>query len=114
MNTNIRRFLEKDAPNLKYSLAEKVSELSFNNKSQRHLPVPTLFDNMAQPEANKPTPRTKKPWDLIHWQSLPHDVKEDEITRLHSFLFLATQNYENDPKPFQPAPLRLEESFDDQ
>ena len=45
----------------------------------------------------------KDPNDLAHWKSVPNDIKEHEVERMHSFLFNKTEDFELKSEDFLPC-----------
>ena len=82
VNRSIRKILEKDVPFYELTLPEKVK----NNK--RRLPQPNF-------EVRLKGPQIKDSVDLTHWKTLPTEVKENEVERMHSFLFNTTKDFES-------------------
>ena len=44
----------------------------------------------------------KDPRDFAHWKSVPQDIKEHEVKRMHSFLFNKTEDFELKNEEYLP------------
>ena len=81
VNKSIRKILDKDVPKYELTLYDKV-------KNSGHLLPKPMLHNV------KPIgPQGQLPFNQSHWQSLPIDVKEHEVERMHSFLFNTTSEF---------------------
>ena len=82
VNKAIRKILERDVPKYELTLADRIKN------SDHQLPQPG--NHTVRPIG----PQDQVPNDLAHWRSLPTDVKEHEVERMHSFLFNTTGEFE--------------------
>lgn len=90
VNRSIRKILDKDVPFYELTLPEKVKN------SDRQLPRPG-FDV-------KPIGLQKEdPKEFARWKSLPNDVKEHEVKRMHCFLFDTMEEFELKSENFLPG-----------
>ena len=81
VNKAIRKILERDVPQYELTLADRI-------KNSNHI-LPQPGNYTVRPMG----PQGRVPFDLAHWKSLPTDVKQHEVERMHSFLFNTTEEF---------------------
>ena len=89
LNKRIRRILDKDVPQYELTLPEMVQNTA------KALPKPK---HAVRPLGEQ----DKDPRDFAHWKSVPQDIKEHEVKRMHSFLFNKTEDFELKNEEYLP------------
>ena len=92
LNKRIRKILDKDVPLYELTLPEKVQNTA------KVLPKPK---HAVRPLGEQ----DKDSGDFAHWKSVPHDIKEHEVKRMHSFLFNKTEDFEHKNEEYLPILL---------
>ena len=89
LNKRIRRILDRDVPQYELTLPEMVQNAA------KALPKPK---HAVRPLGEQ----DKDPRDFAHWKSVPQDIKEHEVKRMHSFLFNKTEDFELKNEEYLP------------
>lgn len=105
INTQILKYIDDTNPKLKATMPEQVKDFSSNQKQLRDLPSPVSSIPKKKVEGFQISVNS----DLNHWQSLPNDVKSDEIERVHKFLFPDIQEQAAESLSFLPTKLTTTE-----
>ena len=105
INTQILKYIDDTNPKLKATMPEQVKDFSSNQKQLRDLPSPVCSIPKKKVEGFQISVNS----DLNHWQSLPGDVKQDEIERVHKFLFPDVQEQAVESLSFLPTKLTTTE-----
>ena len=92
VNKKIRKILDRDVPKYELTLADRMKH------SNSQLPQPNYTVRPMGSQVHIPN-------DLAHWKSLPSDVKDNEVERMHSFLFSTTSKFESEKETFMPLPF---------
>jgi len=93
---------QSDLQKYQFTLQERILSESLANKSLRHLPIPKTTDTFSFVKVDEPL-------DLVHWESLPDDVKCDDRARMHDFFFGTDKSAANGARP---QPLTSVTSFE--
>ena len=84
------------------TLPEQINRCTLSIKDLHKLPIP------GPPKRALVGLELDEPVDLAHWKSLPADVKEDELERMHAFFFQNTAEFSRFPgskEYFMPNPF---------
>ena len=95
VNDFICQYLARDGYAHQVTMSEKIAMTG-----ERHLPKPSSEEDTGK------TANSSK--DQSRWLKNPDDIRDDEKTRMHSFLLLKSDDIPIGTTPFSPVPLTLE------